>query len=130
MEKKSSAIQWTKTVHQEEEAESTICNFSACFQQFKYEQTIHLAIYFFTVQCIGVDLNRNFDFHHAGVGASKEPCNTMYAGPKSFSEPETFALSEFVKTFHNIKLYLAFHSYSQLILFPYVSNQSTIKLIT
>lgn len=72
--------------------------------------------------CIGADPNRNFDFHHAEVGASKNPCAETYAGPKPFSEPEVLALSEFVKTFDKLKLYISFHSYSQLLLFPYVSS--------
>lgn len=54
------------------------------------------------------------------VGASKQPCAETYAGPKPFSEPETLALSEFVKKF-NLKLYISFHSFSQLLLWPYVS---------
>lgn len=54
-------------------------------------------------------------------GSSWFPCSQIYAGPKPFSEVETEALSEFIKTFNNIKIYLSFHSYSQLLLFPYVS---------
>ncbi|XP_055307072.1 zinc carboxypeptidase-like [Sitodiplosis mosellana] len=70
-------------------------------------------------RCIGVDANRNFDSHHGEVGASTDPCSETYAGPSPFSEPETLALSKFIKSFDNIKLYLSFHSYSQLFLFPY-----------
>ncbi|XP_055295225.1 zinc carboxypeptidase-like [Sitodiplosis mosellana] len=69
--------------------------------------------------CVGADLNRNFDFHHTEEGSSTDSCDETYAGPSSFSEPETLALSKFIKTFDNIKLYLSFHSYSQLLLFPY-----------
>ncbi|XP_031623242.1 zinc carboxypeptidase-like [Contarinia nasturtii] len=72
-----------------------------------------------TDNCIGADPNRNFDFHHAEVGASTNPCAETYAGPKPLSEPEILALTEFIKTFDNIKLYISFHSYSQLLLFPY-----------
>ena len=61
------------------------------------------------------------------AGASKIPCLPTYAGPKPFSEPETLALSEFIKTFKNLKLYLSFHSFSQLLIFPYVSN--SVKMI-
>ncbi|XP_055308561.1 uncharacterized protein LOC129572592 [Sitodiplosis mosellana] len=70
-------------------------------------------------RCVGVDANRNFDSHHGEVGASTDPCSEIYAGPTPFSEPETLALSKFIKSFDNIKLYLSFHSYSQLLLFPY-----------
>lgn len=96
--------------------------------------------------CIGVDGNRNFGFHHAGksqsmnnlsiispfywfnltsisteMGGSTNPCNEIYAGVQPFSEPETIALSQFVKSFDNIRLYLSFHSYGQMLLFPYVN---------
>lgn len=72
--------------------------------------------------CVGVDPNRNFGFHHAEVGASKNPCSEVYAGPTPFSEPEVAALAEFVKRFDDIKLYLSFHAYGLLLLFPYVSG--------
>lgn len=55
-------------------------------------------------------------------GASVDPCSEIYAGSKPFSEPETLALAEFVKTL-NLKFYFAFHSYSQQILYPFVSEK-------
>lgn len=55
-----------------------------------------------------------------GRGASHDPCSDTFAGPKGFSEPETLALSEFISTFDNVKLFLSLHSYGQLLLFPYV----------
>ncbi|XP_055308556.1 zinc carboxypeptidase-like [Sitodiplosis mosellana] len=70
-------------------------------------------------KCIGTDLNRNFDYHHAESGASSNPCADTFAGPKAFSEPETLALSKFVKSIRNIKLYISFHAYSQLLLYPF-----------
>lgn len=59
-------------------------------------------------------------FFTSGPGASNNPCSGIYAGPKPFSEPEIRSLSEFVKTIENLKIYISFHSYSQLLLFPYV----------
>lgn len=58
-------------------------------------------------------------------GASNDPCSEIYAGPKPYSEPETLALTEFVKTF-NLKFYFAFHSYSQQILYPFVSGNNQV----
>lgn len=55
------------------------------------------------------------------VGASMNGCSETYAGSKPFSEMETQALATFIERFDNIKLYLSFHSYGQLLLFPYVS---------
>lgn len=71
--------------------------------------------------CKGADPNRNWDFHHAETGASTLPCAETYAGPSPFSEPEVKALAEYIKTVDNLKLYISFHSFSQLLLFPYVS---------
>lgn len=71
--------------------------------------------------CIGVDQNRNFDDHHGEKGTSKNPCSETYPGPEPFSEPETQALADFIGKFDNIKLYLSFHAYGQMLLFPYVS---------
>ncbi|XP_055294989.1 zinc carboxypeptidase-like [Sitodiplosis mosellana] len=69
--------------------------------------------------CVGADPNRNFDFHHNDVGSSSNPCSEIFAGPKPFSEPEALALSKFVESIGSINLYIAFHSYSQLLMFPY-----------
>lgn len=55
-------------------------------------------------------------------GASPKPCAENYAGGKPFSEPEALVLAEFIKSFDNIRLYLSFHSYGQMLLFPYVSK--------
>jgi len=46
--------------------------------------------------CEGVDLNRNWDWHWAGVGASQDPCSDTFAGTHAFSEPETRAVSDFI----------------------------------
>ncbi|XP_063708429.1 zinc carboxypeptidase-like [Culicoides brevitarsis] len=70
-------------------------------------------------KCVGADPNRNWDFHWNEVGTSDKPCSDIFAGPEAFSEVETKSLSNFVKGLDDIKVYLAFHSYSQLILFPY-----------
>lgn len=70
--------------------------------------------------CVGVDGNRNFDFHWMETGASDEECSEIYAGSVAFSEPETVALSEFVLTnADSIKLYLTFHSYGNYLLYPW-----------
>ncbi|HEY9660058.1 MAG TPA: M14 family zinc carboxypeptidase, partial [Allocoleopsis sp.] len=39
--------------------------------------------------CLGVDLNRNFDFlWSSGIGTSAEPCSDVYKGSTAMSEPE------------------------------------------
>ena len=46
----------------------------------------------------GIDLNRNWGFKWGGAGISKRPWKEDYAGPKPFSEPETAAVSNFVRS--------------------------------
>lgn len=71
-------------------------------------------------KCVGADPNRNWGFHWNEVGSSNNKCSEIYAGPKAFSEVETKSLAKYVTSIKNeVKAYLAFHSYSQLILFPY-----------
>ncbi|KAK9507608.1 hypothetical protein O3M35_007428 [Rhynocoris fuscipes] len=78
--------------------------------------------------CKGVDLNRNFDYHWAEVGASNDPCKPNFAGKKPFSEPESRALSEFImENSEHIKAYITLHSYSQMLLVPWGYTRQTIK---
>ncbi|XP_053960330.1 zinc carboxypeptidase A 1-like [Anastrepha ludens] len=70
--------------------------------------------------CFGADPNRNWGFHWNEVGASSNACSDTYAGPRAFSEIETRTLSDYISTLRGkLVLYLSFHSYSQLLLFPY-----------
>ncbi|XP_055914222.1 uncharacterized protein LOC129947614 [Eupeodes corollae] len=71
-------------------------------------------------KCYGADPNRNWDFHWNEVGSSNNPCSDTYAGPEAFSEIETKSLSEYITSVKdNLMLYISYHSYSQLLLFPY-----------
>jgi len=67
----------------------------------------------------GVDLNRNWAFGWGGEGASSSPSNETYRGTGPFSEPETQVLSSFMSSHPEIRAYMDYHSYSQLILWPY-----------
>ncbi|XP_059844557.1 carboxypeptidase B-like [Hypanus sabinus] len=70
--------------------------------------------------CIGTDPNRNFDAAWCSIGASNNPCSNVYCGPSVESESEVKAVANFVRDhLQHIKAYLAIHSYSQLLLFPY-----------
>jgi murein tripeptide amidase MpaA len=70
--------------------------------------------------CVGVDPNRNFDFHFGGSGTSTNKCSDIYTGPEPFSEPETAALRNILlnKTI-NFQSYLTLHSYGQWWLTPW-----------
>nr|XP_015219546.1 PREDICTED: carboxypeptidase B2 [Lepisosteus oculatus] len=70
--------------------------------------------------CIGADLNRNFDANWCTEGSSPRPCDETYCGPFPESESETKAVATFLRSKkHIMKLYISIHSYSQMLLFPY-----------
>lgn len=69
--------------------------------------------------CQGVDLNRNYGYGWGTGGSSNSPCSDIYMGPKAFSEPETQAIKSFVESKHNAKVLLSFHTYSELVLYPW-----------
>ncbi|CAD7086386.1 unnamed protein product [Hermetia illucens] len=71
-------------------------------------------------RCYGADANRNWGFEWMTIGASSEECSETYAGKSAFSEIETKSLSEYVASLNGkIHTYLSFHSFSQLMLYPY-----------
>ena len=53
-------------------------------------------------------------------GASNDKCFDTYHGPSAFSEPETAAVSNYIKNnLDNVVYFNSQHSYSQLILLPW-----------
>lgn len=85
---------------------------------------------------VGVDLNRNFGFfwNYSSTGSSGIECDETYRGPSAESEPETQAVSNYIRTLFpdsrgpgdqdaapddTSGLHLDIHSYSQLVLWPY-----------
>lgn len=67
----------------------------------------------------GVDLNRNYSVGFGGAGSSGNPSSDTYRGPSAFSEPETRAVRDFVATLPNLVGFIDYHSYGQLILWPW-----------
>ena len=67
----------------------------------------------------GVDLNRNYSFGWGTGGSSRSPNSDVYMGPKPFSEPETIAIKTFVQNHPNLRVLLSFHTFSELILYPW-----------
>jgi hypothetical protein len=67
----------------------------------------------------GVDLNRNWAVGWGGPGSSDDPSSPIYRGTAPFSEPETANLRDFVLSHTDIAAHIDFHSYSQLILYPF-----------
>ncbi|MBI3558715.1 MAG: zinc carboxypeptidase [Deltaproteobacteria bacterium] len=68
---------------------------------------------------IGVDLNRNYGFKWGTGGSSTDPSSDVYMGPNAFSEPETQNIKAFVEGHPNLKVLLTFHTFSELILYPW-----------
>jgi murein tripeptide amidase MpaA len=73
--------------------------------------------------CLGTDVNRNWNYQWSSTGgASTSPCAQDYKGPSAASAPETKALVAFaqnIKSTQGLKLYIDWHSYSQLFMTPY-----------
>jgi len=72
--------------------------------------------------CIGVDLNRNYDAKWSGAGASGNACAENYYGPSMCSENECKAQVAYLEPYMadgSLKAFLTFHSYGQYILYPY-----------
>ena len=67
----------------------------------------------------GVDLNRNYGYGWGGGGASTNPDSETYRGPGAFSELETQAIKKYVEANQNITVLLSFHTFSELILYPW-----------
>ncbi|KAK6513094.1 hypothetical protein TWF506_009260 [Arthrobotrys conoides] len=73
--------------------------------------------------CIGTDINRNWPFKwDTPGGSSKNACDETYRGEAAGDTPENTALTKHAETLvanKGIKLYIDWHSFSQLILLPY-----------
>ncbi|XP_022189224.2 carboxypeptidase B [Nilaparvata lugens] len=70
--------------------------------------------------CVGVDLNRNWIYQPEHRNTSGESCQELYPGPRPFSEPETQAIKTFLDQNRvNFKAFLTFHTYGQMIMYPY-----------
>jgi len=78
--------------------------------------------------CYGTDPNRNWGYKWNTGGASSNPCMETYAGPSAFSDDETRLMSEYITSIQDkLIAYLAFHSYSQLLLIPYGDNPAHVE---
>jgi carboxypeptidase T len=79
---------------------------------------------------LGVDLNRNYGGPDWGKapGSSSDTHSEIYHGPAAFSEPEIQVVRDLVvgpKRLVHLKGLLTYHSYSQLILYPWGYTDET-----
>lgn len=79
--------------------------------------------------CYGVDPNRNWGYQWAASapGSSNNVCAETYAGTSAMSEPEVKSLADYIAANRDyIEMFLSFHSYSQLMLYPWsYTNEAT-----
>jgi hypothetical protein len=74
---------------------------------------------------VGTDLNRNWSYNWGCCGGSSGSTSSeTYRGPSAFSAPETQRIRDFVNGrvvggVQQIKANIDFHTYSQLVLWPY-----------
>ncbi|MBN1878169.1 MAG: hypothetical protein JXA33_28375 [Anaerolineae bacterium] len=74
---------------------------------------------------VGTDLSRNWEYHWGCCGGSSDdPGSMIYHGIYPFSAPETAAVRSFVESRviggkQQIALYIDFHAYGEMILWPY-----------
>ncbi|KAI1114844.1 hypothetical protein F5Y14DRAFT_155500 [Nemania sp. NC0429] len=71
---------------------------------------------------VGTDINRNWSVGWGGDGSSPNPSSETFSGFAAHDTPETAALAALagrLRDLHGIKLYVDWHSYSQVILLSY-----------
>ncbi|MFA5832503.1 MAG: M14 family zinc carboxypeptidase [Bacteroidota bacterium] len=82
----------------------------------------------------GIDLNRNygqfFMWNAPNNGSSASTGSDTYRGTTPFSEPETFAMSQFLKK-HSVKTAFNYHTYGNYLIYPwgYSSSESNDSLL-
>lgn len=74
----------------------------------------------------GVDLNRNYGYRWGTGGSDTDTNSEVYMGKAPFSEPESQAIRDFVSSKVNTKVLLSFHTFSELILYPWGSTHDPI----
>lgn len=77
----------------------------------------------------GVDLNRNYGYNWGTGGSSDKPMSDTYRGPRPFSEPETQAIKKYIEDHQNITILLSFHTFTQLILYPWGHKKESITTV-
>ncbi len=76
---------------------------------------------------MGTDLNRNYGFGWGTGGSSTSGSSDVFMGTKPFSEPESQAIKAYVESNTNITILLSFHTFSELILYPWGHKYDSIS---
>ncbi|VDM46354.1 unnamed protein product, partial [Toxocara canis] len=79
--------------------------------------------------CVGVDLNRNYDFAFVqNVAPYDNPCSDEFQGPRPFSEPETRAVRDFLfssEVYGKLDALVSMHTHGQFFFLPYNHKRQT-----
>jgi hypothetical protein len=68
----------------------------------------------------GTDNNRNYSYRWGCCGGSDDdPNSDIYRGPSPLSTPEDARMADFMIAHPNVKTGISYHSYGNLILYPY-----------
>jgi carboxypeptidase T len=68
----------------------------------------------------GTDQNRNYSYKWGCCGGSSgDPSSEVYRGPFALSTPEDTRLAEFVIAHKNVTTGISYHSYGNLLMYPY-----------
>jgi carboxypeptidase T len=83
--------------------------------------------------CVGVDINRNYDFlwnfpkyfsSSSGIADATNPCDyQLYHGPSAFSEPESQNAKWVFDQFPNVGYFIDLHSFGQDILYSWGDDE-------
>lgn len=70
--------------------------------------------------CVGADLNRNFEFYWSTSASSRNPCSYVYSGDEAFSELESRAIRDLLHSINTTcRMYLTLHSFGNYLLYPW-----------
>ena len=71
-------------------------------------------------ECYGSDPNRNWDVNFGVLGSSTDPCDISYPGAEPFDQECVQIVRDYlIEEQATLKLYINYHSYSQLFLYPW-----------
>ena len=74
--------------------------------------------------CVGVDLNRNYAAKWGSHEINKDHCGHIFEGQEAFSEIETSRQNHEISSLKNIKAYVSYHSFGEMILYPFSMSKS------
>jgi carboxypeptidase T len=75
----------------------------------------------------GTDQNRNYTYRWGCCGGSSgDPGSDIFRGPSPLSTPEDARMADFMIAHPNVKTGISYHSYGNLILYPYGSTYEDI----